>query len=436
MSNLKGWDIVVPNSATTSPALFKFIKYMAIIFILIPFFVLFLPWQQNVTSFGKVTAYSPNNRLQSIDSPIAGVVSKWHVQEGSYVNKGDLLVELSDIDPNYLSRIESQNSNLESKLESKINELSAYELQKQSLISARNAKISTAQFKADMAKQKVLSAEQSVISAKASVDVASAQRDRFTRLSDEGLVSKRDLEVAERDYIIATRALESAAASLNSAKAEVNSALSEINQVTADTAAYLQSTDAVINKIKAETADSKNSLVSSNISLSRQENQKVYAPVSGHVFRLPVNSSSRVIKQGDSLLSIVPDLNENDRAVELWVDGRDAPLILKGSVVRLEFEGWPAIQVPGWAQVGAGTFEGEISFVDPTDNGSGLFRVLAIPKKGTTKWPEARFLRQGISAKGWILLEKVSIGYEIWRLLNGFPPRIPQEPLSQEGSPK
>jgi len=28
------------------------------------------------------------------------------------------------------------------------------------------------------------------------------------------------------------------------------------------------------------------------------------------------------------------------------------------------------------------------------------------------------------------LLEHVSIGYEIWRILNGFPARIPQEPIN------
>jgi hypothetical protein len=172
-------------------------------------------------------------------------------------------------------------------------------------------------------------------------------------------------------------------------------------------------------------ADSENSLHTSEISLARQNMQKVVAPRDGTIFRLPVNSQSQIIKQGDPLLVIVPDTLQ--RAVELWVDGRDAPLITKSSVVRLEFEGWPAIQVPGWAQVGVGTFEGEISFVDPTDNGTGHFRIMVVHKPGSPEWPAPRFLRQGISAKGWVLLERVTIGFEVWRLLNGFPPRIPHE---------
>ncbi|MFM9068837.1 MAG: hemolysin D, partial [Planctomycetota bacterium] len=35
--------------------------------------------------------------------------------------------------------------------------------------------------------------------------------------------------------------------------------------------------------------------------------------------------------------------------------------------------------------------------------------------------PEAKLLRQGVRANGWVLLNEVSLGYEIWRQLNGFP---------------
>ena len=94
--------------------------------------------------------------------------------------------------------------------------------------------------------------------------------------------------------------------------------------------------------------------------------------------------------------------------------------------MRLEFEGWPAIQVAGWPEVNVGTFKGRVSFVDPTDNGRGNFRVMVIPD-GVNKWPSAQLLRQGVSTRAWILLQEVSIGYEIWRLVNGFPARLPQE---------
>jgi len=52
--------------------------------------------------------------------------------------------------------------------------------------------------------------------------------------------------------------------------------------------------------------------------------------------------------------------------------------------------------------------------------------VMVIPDETVQKWPSDRFLRQGASTKGWILLNKVSIGYELWRVLNGFPPNLTQ----------
>lgn len=403
----------------------RYVKVLAILFFLMPTLALFLPWQQNVTAQGKVTAFSPNERLQTVDAPITGLINKWYVQEGTRVKQGDILLEMSDTDPMFKDRLEMQRDNLKDKLTAKTDELKAYQIQQQNLISSRDAKISAAQFKLDVANQKVVSSAETVSSAQANLDAAQFQANRLERLFKDGLVSKRDLEIAERDLIVATRTFNSAQAQLNSAKAEAKTASAEIRQIRAEAQAMLDSNNALINKIKGEMADSQNSLTGSEISIARQNMQKLRAPRDGVVFRLPVNSQSQIISQGQPLLAIVPDTSA--RAVELWVDGRDAPLIAVGSDVRIEFEGWPAIQVPGWAKIGLGTFAGKIAFVDPTDNGSGNFRVMVVPAKNYPDWPTAKFLRQGISAKGWILLEQVSIGYEIWRVLNGFPARIPQD---------
>lgn len=412
--------------AATPAFVRKYVWWLGLVFFLLPFVALFLPWQQNVTASGQVTAFSPSERVQTIDAPVSGMINRWHVQEGSTVNAGDLLLEISDTDPNFQQRLSNLRDNQQSKLEAKQSELQSYELQLKNLLSSRDAKIAAAQFKFDVANQKILASAEAVSSAQATLSTADAQINRLKRLYADGLVSKRDVELAERDHIIAERNFNSAKTQQASAKAEAKSATAEIQQIRADTQASLASTQAIINKIQGEFADSQNSLTSAEINLSRQQMQRIVAPRSGTIFRLPVNSQSQIIKQGDPLLVIVPDTAK--RAVELWVDGRDAPLIRKGEVVRLEFEGWPAILVPGWADVGVGTFEGEIAFVDPTDNGSGQFRVMVVPKAGAPEWPSAQFLRQGVSAKGWILLQEVSIGYEIWRLLNGFPPRIDHVP--------
>ena len=411
-------------AAQTPAAVSRYITIMVVLFFVLPIIALFLPWQQNVTAAGKVTALSPSERVQTIDAPLNGVISKWYVNEGSVVKAGDVLLEISDIDPLFKDRLAAQRDNQQDKLAAKEDELKSYEVQLQNLMISRDAKIAAAQFKLDVAKQKIIASTEAISSAQATLDAAQFQSSRLQRLFNDGLVSKRDLEVAERDLIIAKRNLNSAQAQRNSAQAEAQSSQADIQQIRADTQASLDSSGAGINKIKGELADSQNSLTSSEINLSRQNMQKIVAPRSGTIFRLPVNSQSQMISQGQPLLVILPETST--RSVELWVDGRDAPLITKGSKVRLEFEGWPAIQVPGWAQVGIGTFAGKVVFVDPTDNGTGSFRIMVVPDKAYPNWPSARFLRQGISAKAWVLLDNVTIGYEIWRVLNGFPPRIPQ----------
>ena len=98
----------------------------------------------------------------------------------------------------------------------------------------------------------------------------------------------------------------------------------------------------------------------------------------------------------------------------------------EGPHVRLQFEGWPAIQFAGWPSVATGTFGGKVRQIDATDDGNGRFRVLVEPEElvEDDRWPDAQFLRQGNQAVGWVFLNKVSLGYELWRNLNGFPPVV------------
>jgi len=157
------------------------------------------------------------------------------------------------------------------------------------------------------------------------------------------------------------------------------------------------------------------------VRLARQSTQRVTAPRDGTVLRIFGGTGAELLKAGDPLVTFVPDTDA--RAVELWVDGNDVPLLREGRHVRVQFEGWPAIQFTGWPSVAVGTFGGIVSVIDATDDGRGQFRVLVVPD-GSERWPSGRFLRQGVRANGWILLNRVSLAYELWRQFNGFPPTV------------
>ena len=66
-----------------------------------------------------------------------------------------------------------------------------------------------------------------------------------------------------------------------------------------------------------------------------------------------------------------------------------------------------------------GTYAGRVAFVDATDDGMGKFRGVVV-HGDDEPWPKN--LRQGVRTKGFVLLGKVSLGYELWRQVNGFPP--------------
>ena len=145
------------------------------------------------------------------------------------------------------------------------------------------------------------------------------------------------------------------------------------------------------------------------------------APMDGTVLRVLSGQGNAFVKSGDPLLVLVPDTT--DRAVELWVAGNDMPLISVGRPVRLQFEGWPAVQFTGWPSVAVGTFGGTVALIDATDDGSGRFRIVVRPDNADP-WPTGLYLRQGVRVNGWVLLDQVKLGYELWRRFNGFPPTV------------
>jgi hypothetical protein len=72
-------------------------------------------------------------------------------------------------------------------------------------------------------------------------------------------------------------------------------------------------------------------------------------------------------------------------------------------------------------------FDGTVTAIEQAPGMNGKFRVL-IGEDGTSRpWPPT--LTLGTGAQGIALLKDVSIWYELWRNINGFPPDyyIPKE---------
>ena len=151
--------------------------------------MLFLPWLQSIQGAGKVVAFSPTERKQTVDAPVNGIIKKWYAQEGQTVKAGDALLEISDVDPLFSDRLGDQLTNTQSRLSAKKDELKSYQLQLESYYAVRDNRISSARFKVDMAKQKVRTATEAIASSEATLETSKFQIARMERLLGDGLVS-------------------------------------------------------------------------------------------------------------------------------------------------------------------------------------------------------------------------------------------------------
>ncbi len=395
------------------------------LFLLTPPALLLSPWQQNISGAGRVSAFVPAERQQTVDATVSGRITRWLAKEGAKVKAGDVLVEIADVDPELLQRLRQQREASAAKLASKGEELRAYRRQIDDLTATRNLQVAAAEYRLDGARQRVRSASEAWASAQATLETATLQTERLRRLLGDGLVSRRDYEIGERDNTIAQRSVAGAKAAMDAALSEQRAVDAEIGRIRADAQSRIDSAAATANKTQGELEDSRTSLLKSEIDVSRQQSQAVTAPRDGTVLRLLANPQGDIVRQGEGLLILVPDVDV--RAVELWVDGNDAALIAPGRPARLQFEGWPALQFVGWPEVAVGTFGGRVVFIDASDDGKGKFRVMIVPDESDRPWPSARFLRQGVRVRGWVLLNRVTMAYELWRQLNAFPPLLTPE---------
>ncbi len=387
----------------------------------------FLPWQQNVQGTGRVTAFAPLERQQAVKAAIKGRVMAWKagLREGAAVRQGEVICEIQGIDPLLIRRLEQQVAYGGQKRDANRLKLEEYREQITAFTEARQRTIEAGLQGIEAAKQKVAAENQALSAAKAGEDQVRVNVERRRQMFAEQLVSRLDLEQEERKYLEAAAKLREAAAKVAGAMADVSSKQAELELKTREADAKISSAEAMLRTAEGDVAMAEKELVESESKLAQQRSQSVTSPIDGTVLRLLVNQGGEIVSEEDPLFIIVPD--QAERAVELWLDGNDIPLVSVGRQVRLQFEGWPAVQFVGWPSAAVGTFGGQIVNIDSTDNGKGEFRVLIMPLAGEEKWPTGKFLRQGQRANGWVLLDRVPLWYEFWRQINGFPPVVAME---------
>jgi multidrug efflux pump subunit AcrA (membrane-fusion protein) len=403
------------------------VKFWNGLLLLLSVLILFLPWTQSIRAKGNITALKQEQRPQQVNTIIGGRVEKWFVKEGDYVQKGDTILQLSEIKPDYLDpdllkRTGEQIQAKQVSVQSYQNKITATETQIVALNNALKTKLIQLQNKLQQLQIKAQADSMDMVAASNEWTIASMQYNRQKLMYDSGLVSMTQLEIRNQTFQNSSAKKTSAENKFLSTKQEINIAQLEFTTVQQE---YLEK----VSKAESDKFGSLSLLAGNQGDIAKLQNQfasysirngmyYVVAPQSGQVVKARTSGIGEVLKEGDMLVHIVPD--QLDYAVELYVRPTDLPLLSQGQEVRFIFDGFPAIVFSGWPDASYGTYSGIISAIESDVSDNGKFKVLVKENDAYRKWPKE--LKIGTGANGIALLKNVPVWYELWRNINSFPP--------------
>ncbi|GGH66812.1 HlyD family secretion protein [Phaeocystidibacter marisrubri] len=412
------------DQTSISKTIKRFVRWSAVLtFVVI--LLLFVPWTQNISGYGKITNYDPAVRPQDVQSPIPGKITRWFVREGDTVQEGDTLAYLSEVDasyldPNLLERIDQELNAKVAAAEAYLNKANAQADQ----VEALQLSLRIKRGELDL---KIQSDSADFAAARVNYELAGNQYKRADTLYREGIKSKYELEQR-------LQSLQEAQAKLTSAENQWRQSKAARQRLEADYAEYIAKARSeqytAISHREAALAEIAKLQNRRNTVEVRQSYHTVRAPQEGVVSRIYIRGIGENISAGTPIAELFP--TSDDRAVEIHVRAMDMPLLEEGHLAQIEFEGFPALAISGKPDLNFGTYSAHVAVVSQTPEAGGTFRILLRPSED---WPDR--LPFGTGARAYILLDEVPVWYEIWRQINGFPAEsydAPQNPTSNSSS--
>jgi multidrug resistance efflux pump len=407
---------------------------------LVFFVILFLPWRQTIYGSGTLTALTPQDRPQNIQNQIAGRIEHWNVREGQFVHRGDTLLMLSEIkdeyfDPNLPQRLGEQLAAKQGNVAAYQAKINATDQQIAALRATLDVQLQSAANKVEQAQNYLNSDRADLVAISTFYETAKARLARYEEGYKNGLFSLTDIETRrlklQEDLAKVTsqrNKVNSSEQNLANARIELANLRAKYGQDLAKANSDRSTAVASRETYEGEVAATRNKI--GNVQV-RRSLYVVRAPQTGYIVRALKAGIGETIKEGESVATLQPEAPA--LAAEVYVRAMDVPLIQPGRTVRLQFDGFPAIQFSGWPSAAVGTFGGEVTVIDVVSSPGGKYRLLVRPTQpqpGDQPWPKQ--LRLGSGVQGWVILDSVPVWYEIWRQLNGFPPTLSTEP---DGSP-
>lgn len=388
---------------------------------------LFLPWTQNVRSKGKVTTLRLEDRAQEVNTVIGGRIAQWYVTEGDQVMAGDTLVRLEEVkveyfDPQLLTRTQDQLAAKSDAVDLYNDKSKAIGSQIAALEAALNSKLQVTDNKMQQQKLKITNDSTEYVALGNELKAYLRQNEAAKVLLDSGAISKVEYEkrwvnyqLSQGKVVMVKNKWEQSKQELYTLRFERNLAIQEYTDKIAKARGDRSAVLSEVAGTRAEVAKLQNLFANYD---ARSKFYYITAPQSGQLSKAMKAGIGEWVKEGDFIAEIVP--SQQDKAVEIYIQPVDLPLVQKDQKVMLVFDGYPAIVFSGWPASSYGTFRGVVSFIGQAADANGKFRVMVREDKTFRQWPQT--LTIGTAAQGISMLKEVPVYYELWRNINGFPP--------------
>lgn len=320
------------------------------------FFILVILW----ASFGTTDVISiaqgriiPTGRIKVVQPLDTGLVRAIHITEGQQVSRGDLLIELdpteSDVNLEIL-KFDLSQAEIDEALGRTLlsdNPIDNFIAPDNADADATNAARSLLQDMVNKRQATATALQFEIQQTQASVDASIINEEKFSDtlpLINEQLIAKEQLykkNIVTKPEVTALKLqfIEQKAALLTSKEAQ-KQARATIEMLRArkqEQAALFRENAATMRR------DALGKIASLSQQIlkeeQRQEQRKLYSPVSGTVHQLAVHTVGAVVNVAEQLVTIVPD--DAPLEIEAFISNKDIGFVEEGLPVGIKYEAFP-----------------------------------------------------------------------------------------------
>ncbi len=338
-------DEVKMPSSNTAPAITFGLSIVIIVFGIIGGWMYYAPLDSSSVAIGKVSAGSAKKTVQHLDG---GIIKKIYVKDGDSVNKGDILIELENIQlKETLKSLEAQYQDalallnrLEAQRDNKDTIIFSKEITNKSLIKTqKNIFYTTKKSLKDediITEKRIIQTQKQISSLKALIE---SRKKRLYLIRQE----KYEQEALFQEQLVDKTKLQELEKEENDIEGDISSKLADIARLKEQISElktqkllrekkFKEETLENLVQTKVKITDLKAKIISTKDKLSRT---KILAPTSGVIVGLKKHTVGGVIGRGEEILEIVP--KDSKLIVIAQVNTTDIDRIKVGQYADLMF---------------------------------------------------------------------------------------------------